>query len=96
VPRKLILCRCEDVTAADVAHAVAAGYADVEEVKRYTGFGTGPCQGKECLRAVVLAIAEATGRPPASFRPFTARPPLAPTELKYFGAPEAVDDGPGD
>jgi sarcosine oxidase subunit beta len=81
VPRKLILCRCEDVTAADVTHAVASGYADLEEVKRYTGFGTGPCQGKECLRAVALAIAAASGRPPASMRPFTTRPPLCPTEL---------------
>ena len=54
--RKVILCRCEDVTAADVEHAVRLGYLDVEEVKRYTGFGTGPCQGKECLRAVVTAI----------------------------------------
>ena len=56
--RKVILCRCEDVTLADVQHAVALGYADVEEVKRYTGFGTGPCQGKECLRGVVAAIAD--------------------------------------
>ena len=62
VSRKVILCRCEDVTLADVQHAVALGYADLEEVKRYTGFGTGPCQGKECLRAVALATAAAAGR----------------------------------
>ena len=62
MPRKVILCRCEDVTLADVQHAVALGYADLEEVKRYTGFGTGPCQGKECLRGVALAVAEAAGR----------------------------------
>ena len=55
MPRKLILCRCEDVTADDIAHAVASGFDDLEEVKRYTGFGTGPCQGKECLRALALA-----------------------------------------
>ena len=82
--RKVILCRCEDVTLADVQHAVRLGYTDVEEVKRYTGFGTGPCQGKECLRGVVTAIADAAGTraaaasPPA---PFTSRPPLVPTEL---------------
>ena len=62
--RKVILCRCEDVTLADVQHAVDLGYADVEEVKRYTGFGTGPCQGKECLRGIVAAIADAAGRAP--------------------------------
>jgi bacterioferritin-associated ferredoxin len=85
VARKLILCRCEDVTAADVEHAVASGFDDVEEVKRYTGFGTGPCQGKECLRAVALAIAAASGRAPEEMRPFTTRPPLAPTELGLLG-----------
>ena len=79
--RKIILCRCEDVTLADVQHAVKLGYADVEEVKRYTGFGTGPCQGKECLRGIVVAIAEAARLAPAALAPFTSRPPLVPTEL---------------
>jgi bacterioferritin-associated ferredoxin len=86
MPRKLILCRCEDVTAADIAAAVASGFDALEEVKRYTGFGTGPCQGKECLRAVALAIAEATGRSPDGLAAFTTRPPLVPTELKVLAA----------
>ena len=90
--RKLILCRCEDVTAADVQHAVAAGYGDLEEVKRYTGFGTGPCQGKECLRAVAFAIAAASGQSPAELKPFTARPPLTPTALKWFASAPPDDD----
>ena len=81
---KIILCRCEDVTAGDVERAIATGFTDLEEVKRYTGFGTGPCQGKECLRHVALTIARLTGRDPAAIAPFTSRPPLAPTELKYF------------
>jgi bacterioferritin-associated ferredoxin len=91
VARKIILCRCEDVTATDVTRAVATGFSSLEEVKRYTGFGTGPCQGKECLRTVALAIAAASGRSLEEIAPFTSRPPLAPTELKLFvkgrGAP---------
>lgn len=86
MPRKLILCRCEDVTALDVVRAVAAGFRSIEEVKRYTGFGTGSCQGKECLANVARAIATASGVPAATLQPFTARSPLAPTELKYFAA----------
>ena len=82
--RKVILCRCEDVTLADVQHAVKLGRGDLEEVKRYTGFGTGPCQGKECLRNVALHIARVTGRDLSELHPFTSRPPLAPTELKFF------------
>jgi sarcosine oxidase subunit beta len=81
---KTILCRCEDVTLADLEHAVAKGYRDIEEVKRYTGFGTGPCQGKECLALVGCALAAATGTPAAQVPPFTARPPLTPTPLKLF------------
>jgi sarcosine oxidase subunit beta len=84
VAGKIILCRCEDVTARDIEHAVATGFSDLEEVKRYTGFGTGPCQGKECLRNVAVAIARASAAPLATIAPFTSRPPLAPTELKYF------------
>ena len=54
---KIVLCRCEDVTLADLEHCVSHGYRDIEEVKRYTGFGTGPCQGKECLAAVASQLA---------------------------------------
>jgi len=88
VSRKVILCRCEDVTLADVQHAVKLGHANVEEVKRYTGFGTGPCQGKECLREVACAIAAAAGRPALEMTPFTARPPLVPTELSVLAGSE--------
>ena len=94
--RKVILCRCEDVTLADVQRAVALGYADVEEVKRYTGFGTGPCQGKECLVAVAAAVAAAAGRDPAQLQPFTSRPPIVPTELGVLaGTPTEAGTGAG-
>jgi NAD(P)H-nitrite reductase large subunit len=85
--QKIILCRCEDVTLGDIEKAVRTGFGELEEVKRYTGFGTGPCQGKECLREIALCIARITGRPPEEMTPFTSRPPLTPTELRiYAGA----------
>ena len=97
---KIVLCRCEDVTLHDVEHAVERGYADLEEVKRYTGFGTGPCQGKECLGPIACALARLTGAPPATIRPFTARPPLQPTPLKLFATDPAAhhfaDEEPDD
>lgn len=87
---KIVLCRCEDVTLHDVEHAVARGYADLEEVKRYTGFGTGPCQGKECMAPIARILAGLTGAPPAAIRPFTSRPPMQPTPLKLFAADAAA------
>lgn len=87
--RKIVLCRCEDVTAQDVAHAIATGFSALEEVKRYTGFGTGPCQGKECLRNVATLIARLTGTAPAEIAPFTSRSPLQPTELAVLAGAAA-------
>jgi NAD(P)H-nitrite reductase large subunit len=88
--KKIVLCRCEDVTLADLEHCVFRGYRDIEEVKRYTGFGTGPCQGKECLGPVATHLAQLTNKPFAEIRPFTSRPPLAPTPLKLLAnAPDA-------
>jgi NAD(P)H-nitrite reductase large subunit len=87
--QKIILCRCEDVTLGDIEKAVRTGFSELEEVKRYTGFGTGPCQGKECLREIALAIARATRRPPEEMTPFTSRPPLTPTELRLYAGAHA-------
>ena len=84
---KIILCRCEDVSLSDVQNAVKLGYANLEEVKRYTGFGTGPCQGKECL-AIVAGVLSDLGQAPGTMIAFTSRPPLVPTPLKFFAAPD--------
>jgi sarcosine oxidase subunit beta len=83
---KVILCRCEDVTLHDVVHSIELGYTDIEEVKRYTGFGTGPCQGKECHALVAATIAAETGADPASIEPFTSRSPISPTPLGLLAA----------
>ncbi len=97
---KAIVCRCEDMTLADLEHSVARGYRDIEEVKRYTGFGTGPCQGKECLGPMATQLARLTEKPPGAIPPFTSRPPLAPTPIKLLArAPDAhrfSDDTEGD
>jgi sarcosine oxidase subunit beta len=88
---KIIVCRCEDVTQADLLQALEEGYLDIEEVKRYTGLGTGPCQGKECLvpTCEILAAAQAQDpqrrarqpEAPPGLHPFTTRPPVYPVSL---------------
>src|SRR3954464_12929663 len=98
------------MTLADLEHSVSRGYQDIEEVKRYTGFGTGPCQGKECLAAVASQLASLTDQPPAAIPPFTSRPPppppspspppLAPPPLRLLardpGAHRFPDDPDGE
>jgi sarcosine oxidase subunit beta len=96
VAGKIVLCRCEDVTLADLEHSVSRGYRDIEEVKRYTGFGTGPCQGKECLAAVATQLAILTRQWPAAILPFTSRPPLAPTPLRVLARDTGAHRFPDD
>lgn len=78
------------MTLADLAHSVSRGYRDIEEVKRYTGFGTGPCQGKECLAVVATELAKLTGQAPSEIPPFTSRPPLSPTPLRLLARDPAA------
>lgn len=82
---KAIVCRCEDVTLADIQHTLSLGYRTVEEVKRYTGLGTGPCEGKECMVHAARLCAQAGA---TAVEPFTSRPPIAPAPLAIFALGE--------
>ncbi|MFH6781999.1 MULTISPECIES: (2Fe-2S)-binding protein [Methylobacterium] len=72
-----VVCRCEDVTRAEIDAACAAGARDVNQMKQFTRCGMGPCQGRLCgdvaaeLLAARVGTREAVGA-------FTARPPLRP------------------
>jgi bacterioferritin-associated ferredoxin len=75
---KILACRCEDVTLHEVREAIARGYNDLESLKRYTGFGTGWCQGKSCVAACAEVLVNSGG---SAALPFTPRPPFHPLTL---------------
>jgi sarcosine oxidase subunit beta len=87
--RRSFVCRCEDVIVEEIDHAIELGLASVEEIKRYTGLGTGPCQGKECLPTLCRHLVARGVIDAASVRPFTARPPTEPVTLGTLAAREA-------
>lgn len=58
--------------------AIVRGHTDIESLKRYTGFGTGFCQGKSCVALCARRLVE-RGFPAAL--PFTPRPPFHPLPL---------------
>jgi bacterioferritin-associated ferredoxin len=72
---KTIVCRCEDVTLHDLDDAIVRGYRDLESLKRYTGFGTGWCQGKGCVALCAARLVAAGG---SAALPITPRPPAHP------------------
>ena len=94
---KSFVCRCEDVTVDDIAATVAHGYCDIEEVKRYTGFGTGLCQGKECLALVAQTLVQLQAHADAKMpQPFTVRAPLTPTALHVLAQDPSAHRLPDD
>jgi NAD(P)H-nitrite reductase large subunit len=75
---KTLACRCEDVTLHDLDDAIARGHTDIESLKRYTGFGTGWCQGKWCVALCAKLLVERGG---SAALPITPRPPVHPMTL---------------
>lgn len=90
---ELIICRCQEVTKAEVLKAIAEGARTVDGVKKRTRAGMGLCQGKTCSRLVAQIIAEETGIPMSELLPATYRPPVRPIKLDAFLDDESVQDG---
>lgn len=62
-----MVCPCMDVTVGEIRHLVETGTTHVEELKRLTGCGMGPCQGFPCWDLLAAALSALTGRGPDSF-----------------------------
>ncbi len=76
-PTDAYVCPCMDVTVGEVLAHVQAGVTHVEELKRLTGCGMGPCQGDPCWDLLGALIARATGGNPESVGHPSYRPPRA-------------------
>ena len=79
---KVIVCRCEDVTLHEIEEAVQKGHDDIESLKRYTGFGTGWCQGKQCVALASRQLVRLGGQTPTA--PITPRQPYHPVPLAHL------------
>jgi bacterioferritin-associated ferredoxin len=86
---RAFLCRCEDVTLGEIDRAIDRGLTTIEELKRYTGLGTGPCQGKECTGALARLLVDRGLARGDALQPFTARPPAEPITLGLLAAARA-------
>ncbi|HEV8050269.1 MAG TPA: 2Fe-2S iron-sulfur cluster-binding protein [Thermoplasmata archaeon] len=80
-PGKVVACPCEDVLLSELLEATDRGYRGIEVAKRYTGLGTGMCQGRYCLPEALLVLALRERRPVSEVGYITQRPPVVPTPL---------------
>jgi sarcosine oxidase, subunit alpha len=81
-----VACPCEDVLLSEVEEAHGRGYRGIEVIKRYSGLGTGLCQGRYCLPDALLLLSLLEERPPPDVGYITQRPPVVPTPLSAFAA----------
>lgn len=58
-----IVCRCEEITKADILAAIEAGATTIGGIKRRARPGSGRCQGGFCEHRVMRILAEARGVP---------------------------------
>jgi len=85
---ELIICRCEEVSRAEILQAIAEGAQTLVEIKWRTRAGMGLCQSKTCRRLVSQILAEQTSQTMAEISPATHRPPVRPVELGIMAAVE--------
>jgi bacterioferritin-associated ferredoxin len=79
------VCRCEEVSEAEVRRVIRTGYHSLEAVKRVLRSGMGHCQGRGCLKLVARLIQEETGIPASEQKMPRPRPPLKPLPLGLLG-----------
>jgi len=76
------ICRCEEVTEAEIRDAIRAGARSVVEIKRWTRAGMGICQGRSCRRLVERILAEELKLKPEEIEISSFRQPVRPVSRK--------------
>jgi thioredoxin reductase len=81
-----VVCRCEELTAAQIAGTTALGVEGPNQLKALLRCGMGPCQGRLCGLTVTELIAQARGVSPEAVGYYRLRPPVKPIALKELAA----------
>lgn len=88
--KDIILCRCEDVSLADVRRLLEQGFTTFEDLKRQLRVGMGPCQGQTCGDLIRREIALFLHQKMEDIRSPKVRPLVIGVELKAIQ--EAAED----
>ncbi|HYS67930.1 MAG TPA: (2Fe-2S)-binding protein [Paraburkholderia sp.] len=90
-----IVCRCEDVTRAEIDAAFDAGACDANQLKAWTRCGMGPCQGRTCGDVAGELLARRAHDPSRErVGCFSARTPLRPVTIEALTGDYTYDDIP--
>lgn len=90
----MYVCRCEEITKAEVVEAVQKGATSVNEVKRMLRPGMGLCQGRNCAKTIERIVAQEMNVSPALVPKATKRGPVRPIKVSGYTSleVEATED----
>jgi len=83
------ICRCEELTLGELRELIRMGYRTLDEIKRISRAGMGPCQGRTCRQLIMQELAKTTGQKMEEMPMTTFRPPVKAIKL---GALAGGDD----
>ncbi|HDR9033151.1 TPA: FAD-dependent oxidoreductase [Burkholderia vietnamiensis] len=76
-----IVCRCEEITAAEIRGLAALGCPGPNQMKAFTRCGMGPCQGRWCSTTVGELIADVQRRDVGDVGHYRIRAPTKPVTV---------------
>lgn len=76
-----IVCRCEDITIADLRDYISQGFTSIDELRRVARIGMGPCQGRTCRHIVISELSRALNQKVEDIKMPVFRPPTRPVPL---------------
>lgn len=79
--RDTIICRCEDITLQELHELINEGFTTIDEIKRISRIGMGPCRGSTCLELVAREIVKLTDKNMSDIKMPTNRPPISGIKL---------------
>jgi NAD(P)H-nitrite reductase large subunit len=76
-----LICRCEELTRAEIEAGIAPGSETIGAVKRQTRGGMGRCQGRYCGPVIAALSAERRGEALSEAGHWAPRPPVKPLRI---------------
>ena len=92
------VCRCEEVTVAEIERVIAGGCPGPNQAKAFTRCGMGPCQGRMCAAVVseLFTGRRSSGSDAGTVAHYRIRPPIKPLTVGELAALEGTGTAPVD
>lgn len=90
------VCRCEEVTVAEIERVIGDGCPGPNQAKAFTRCGMGPCQGRMCATVVSELFAERQHAGVGAVGHYRIRPPVKPVTMGELAGLEGTGAAPVD